>query len=359
MKILHVVGARPNFMKAAPVMEAVSGGAGLRQRLVHTGQHFDEKMSAIFFHQLGMPQPDYFLNINGGSHAELTARVMLSLEGIFVEERPDLVMVYGDVNSTVAAALVASKLRIKVAHVEAGLRSFDRSMPEEVNRVLTDQIADIHYIPSIDAKRNLDAEGLSNRDIQLVGNVMIDSLVRALPHARQPEDMTIPDSFALVTLHRPANVDERETLAGLMSVVAELAETYPVIFPLHPRTKQQLEASGIPIPEKGRIQLIDPMGYFEFLWCMQHASLVLTDSGGIQEETTYLGVPCFTARDNTERPVTIDQGTNLLVGANGAGLLREVEKLRQREDGKEKTTSIPDKWDGRAAKRIAEHLLRL
>lgn len=360
MKLLHVVGARPNFMKAAPVMEAVAYYSGMSQVLVHTGQHFDENMSDIFFHQLGLAKPDYYLGINGGSHASQTARVMLELEGIFVKEEPDLVIVYGDVNSTVAAAMVAAKLGIQVAHVEAGLRSFDRTMPEELNRVLTDHIADIHLIPSLDAKKNLHDEGLGGRDIQFVGNVMIDSLVRALPYARRPEDIAIPSEFALLTLHRPANVDERDSLAGLMSVVAEIAELYPVIFPLHPRTKQQLQRSGIVVPEGCHIQQVDPMGYFEFLWCMQQASLVITDSGGIQEETTYLGVPCFTLRDNTERPVTIERGTNLLVGSNGAGLLSEVEKLRQCEDGPgKKTSSIPDKWDGKAATRIAEHLSRL
>lgn len=356
MKILHIVGARPNFMKAAPVIEALRKESRIRQVLVHTGQHFDEKMSDIFFRQLGLPEPDHFLGINGGSHAQMIARIMLAVEDVLRTEQPDLLMVYGDVNSTVAAALVAAKMGIRVAHVEAGLRSFDRTMPEELNRILTDQIADLLFIPSRNAETNLYAEGLSSRDIHFVGNVMIDSLVRCLPHARKPEDLVIPDEFALVTLHRPANVDDPDKLAALMRAVRDLSDTVPVIFPIHPRTRKQLGGDGPKGPaNSGALQLVDPLGYFEFLWCLKNASLVLTDSGGIQEETTYLRVPCFTARDNTERPITIEQGTNSLVGSDASGLMRGLAQLPEMR-GLWSRQELPEKWDGKAAERIAEHV---
>ena len=353
MNVLHVVGARPNFMKAAPVIEALKAHDGIRQVLVHTGQHFDAKMSDIFFAQLGMPQPDHFLGISGGSHARMTSRIMVEVERVLLDEKPDLLMVYGDVNSTVAAALVAAKMGIRIAHVEAGLRSGDRSMPEELNRLVTDQLADLLLTPSRDAGENLLREGIATGKIHFVGNVMIDSLMRCLPHARKPQDLVIPEEFALVTLHRPANVDDTEKLAALMRAVRDLSDTVPVIFPIHPRTRKQLEESGTAgRAPSGAIQLVDPLGYLEFLWCLQNAALVLTDSGGIQEETTYLRVPCFTARDNTERPITIEQGTNLLVGAD-AGLLKEKLEMQVAWCRKECDTPLPEKWDGHTAQRIA------
>jgi UDP-N-acetylglucosamine 2-epimerase (non-hydrolysing) len=359
MKVLHVVGARPNFIKAAPVIEALKPYGGIDQVLVHTGQHFDEKMSAIFFTQLNMPQPNYFLGVHGGSHGSMIGRILLALEEVLEAEHPARLIVYGDVNSTLAGALAAAKRDIPVSHVEAGLRSNDRTMPEELNRILTDQIADQLFVPSLDAEKNLHAEGIRDRDIQFVGNVMIDSLVHCLPHARKPEHVTIPQTYALVTLHRPANVDDHDRLAALMDVLEALSERLPVLFPIHPRTRQQLEAHLSPakVREADRIQLVEPLGYLEFLWCLRHAALVLTDSGGIQEETTYLRIPCYTARDNTERPITIHQGTNTLVGSDASGFMGQLELLPQRRLLWNEQ-HLPEKWDGNAAPRIAEQVVK-
>lgn len=287
----------------------------------------------------------------------MTSRIMLEVERVLLDEKPDLLMVYGDVNSTVAAALVAAKLGIQVAHVEAGLRSGDRTMPEELNRLVTDQLADLLLTPSRDADENLRREGIEAGKIHFVGNVMIDSLMRCLPHVRKPPDLTIPDEFALVTLHRPANVDDPDKLAALMQAVRDLSDTVPVIFPIHPRTRKQLDGRGTAGEmHSGAIQLVDPLGYFEFLWCLKNASLVLTDSGGIQEETTYLRVPCFTARDNTERPITIEQGTNTLVGSDASGLVGSLARLPEMR-GLWSRQELPEKWDGRAGERIAEVLM--
>lgn len=359
-EILHVVGARPNFMKAAPVMRALAVYEQVQQTLVHTGQHYDATMSDVFFAQLGLPEPTVNLGVGSGSHAVQTAQIMLRLEEVLQQRRPDWVVVYGDVNSTVAAALVCAKLLIPVAHVEAGLRSFDRTMPEEINRVLTDQIADLLFTPSVDGDANLRREGIAPEKIHCVGNVMIDTLVRLLPMTAacwqngslQPwRDR----SYVLVTLHRPANVDDPTMLAGLMTALAAIGRRVPVLFPLHPRTRRRLEAFGLNVAGSG-VHLWEPLSYLDFLALQSRAALVITDSGGIQEETTYLGVPCLTVRDNTERPITVTMGTNILVGRDPARLQLEAHRIL---DGDVKRGTVPPLWDGRAAERVAAILSRL
>jgi len=353
MHILHVVGARPNFMKAAPVMRALSNQGGIRQTLVHTGQHYDANMSKVFFQQLDIPKPDINLEVGSGSHAWQTAQIMTRFETVVLESEPDLVLVYGDVNSTVATALVCAKLLIPVGHVEAGLRSFDRTMPEEINRLLTDQIADLLFTPSSDGDENLLHEGVSAEKIHLVGNVMIDTLVHLLPKAEKSrilEDLGLQTSdYGLVTLHRPSNVDGPKMLASIMSTLAEISRDLSLIFPIHPRTRQRLENIQYPIPNT-QLRLIDPLGYLDFLALQSHATLVITDSGGIQEETTYLGVPCLTVRENTERPVTVTVGTNTLVGQDMDHLQAEVDRILA---GDAKRGETPPLWDGHAAERIA------
>ncbi|SRR5581483_4952724 len=348
MKILHVVGARPNFMKAAAVMRAFSR-RGLTQSLVHTGQHYDGNMSDIFFQQLDLPTPDVNLGVGSGTHVAQTAEIMLRLEAVLTERSPDLVIVYGDVNSTVAGALVASKLRIPVAHVEAGLRSYDRSMPEEVNRVLTDSIADLLFTPSSDANENLLREGIDPTAIHLVGNVMVDTLVSLLPRATRPAG--IPDRYALVTMHRPSNVDDLPWLTQMLITLRDISRHLPVLFPVHPRTRQKMASIGWDDTGDRPLRLLDPMPYLGFLRLQRYATLVITDSGGIQEETTFLGVPCLTVRDNTERPVTVSLGTNIVIGRDMGVLKREVNKivLGHVKEG----TSVP-LWDGHAAERIAD-----
>jgi UDP-N-acetylglucosamine 2-epimerase (non-hydrolysing) len=347
--ICHVVGARPNFMKAAPVMRALTSYPFIRQILVHTGQHYDVNMSDVFFQQLGMPAPHVNLQVGSGSHAQQTAAVMRQFEPVVTEKKPSLVMVYGDVNSTIAAALVCAKLGIAVAHVEAGLRSFDRTMPEEINRVLTDQISDLLFTPSEDGNRNLAREGISADRVHLVGNVMIDTLVRMLPHARVP-DIDLPPRYILVTLHRPSNVDDLPWLEQLLQTLAVLSDHAPVLFPVHPRTAKALND----LPKRAgaeQVRLLEPLPYLPFLALQQKASLVITDSGGIQEETTFLGIPCLTVRENTERPITVEYGTNLLVGRD-LDLLRE--SAHRILGGEKKQGRVPALWDGRAAERIAE-----
>jgi len=351
MHILHVVGARPNFMKAAPVLRALKTRQGVAQTLVHTGQHYDVNMSDVFFRQLGMPAPDVNLEVGSGSHARQTADIMSRFEPVALERKPDVVLVYGDVNSTVAAALVCSKLGIRVGHVEAGLRSFDRTMPEEINRLLTDRIADLLFTPSEDGDRNLAREGIVPAKIHRVGNVMIDSLVQLLPLARQSKMEGLPERYALVTLHRPANVDEDHILKRILQSLLEVNAELKVVFPVHPRTRQRITDFGI---DANQLQLLDPLPYIEFLALQSRATLVLTDSGGIQEETTYLGVPCLTLRENTERPVTVTLGTNTLVGADVSRLRAELRKIL---DGKGKKGKIPPLWDGHAAERIAAVLV--
>ena len=353
--ILHVVGARPNFIKAAPVMSAVQRRGGFRQTLVHTGQHYDVNMSDIFFRQLGLPEPDIDLEVGSASHAIQTAEIMIRFADVVERECPDLVLVYGDVNSTVAAALVCAKLGISVGHVEAGLRSFDRRMPEEINRILTDQLADLLFTPSEDGDQNLLNEGVPGEKIYLVGNTMIDTLIRLLPQASvtwSPQRWGYTDGqpFALATLHRPSNVDESYALGDIMSALVDIGRNLPVLFPVHPRTRAQLTTVGFDADGAG-LHLIQPLGYLEFLALQQHAALVITDSGGIQEETTFLGVPCLTVRENTERPVTVTLGTNILVGQDFDRLRAEVARIL---DGEVREGRIPPLWDGRAAERIVD-----
>jgi len=352
MHILHVVGARPNFMKAAPVVRALGKWPDCRQTLVHTGQHYDKNLSDVFFSQLSMPEPDVNLEVGSGSHAVQTAEMMNRFEPVVLERKPDVVLVYGDVNSTVAAALVCSKLLIRVAHVEAGLRSFDRTMPEEINRIVTDRLADMLFTPSEDGDINLQHEGVPAEKIFRVGNVMIDSLVRLLPVAMQSPGNGLPERYALVTLHRPSNVDDSGSLRSILKSLLEVNEQLEVVFPVHPRTRQRIEQFGINIE---KLHLLEPLPYIEFLSLQRRAAVVITDSGGIQEETTYLGVPCLTLRANTERPVTVSMGTNVLVGQD-LGLLNS--ELARVLEGKAKKGSIPPLWDGHAGERIAEALHR-
>jgi UDP-N-acetylglucosamine 2-epimerase (non-hydrolysing) len=362
--LLHVVGARPNFMKAAPVMDAIQRLLGAPQLLVHTGQHYDAAMSQVFFDQLGLPRPDTDLGVGSSSHAVQTAQIMERMDALLEKNPPRLVLVYGDVNSTIAAALVCAKRGIPVAHVEAGLRSFDRSMPEEINRVLTDQLSDLLFTPSQDGDDNLLREGVSKDRIHLVGNVMIDTLVRLLPAAEErwrdrPRSLGLPagawqeGKYALVTLHRAGNVDDPARLRALLGALVDLSQRLPVIFPVHPRTRKQMEAHGL-VP--AGLHLTGPLGYLEFLALQKHATVVVTDSGGIQEETTYLGVPCLTLRPNTERPVTVSIGTNLVIGEDFPRLLSEVDNILA---GRARKGGIPPLWDGRAAERIAEVLRRV
>ena len=353
MHILHVVGARPNLMKVAPVLGALKHYSKIKQTLVHTGQHYDTNMSDVFFQQLEIPAPDVNLGVGSGSHARQTAEIMTRFEPIVVERKPDMVLVYGDVNSTVAAALVCSKLLIQVGHVEAGLRSRDRTMPEEINRLVTDQLADLLFTPSADGDENLAREGIPSGKVHLVGNVMIDSLVRLLPAAMEKKLNGLPDRYILVTLHRPANVDDDHTLKGILECFLELNSQLKVVFPVHPRTRQRIADFGF---DASQLDLREPLPYIEFLALQRRATAVVTDSGGIQEETTYLKVPCLTLRNNTERPVTVTMGTNTLVGQDGARLRTELAKVLE---GKQKPGSVPPLWDGRAGERIAEILSKL
>jgi UDP-N-acetylglucosamine 2-epimerase (non-hydrolysing) len=349
MKLLHIVGARPNFMKVAPVHRALGLQPKVCQTLIHTGQHYDANMSDVFFEQLGLPKPDFNLGVGSGNHSVQTARVMLELDPLLADQKPDLVLVYGDVNSTVAAALVCSKLLIPLAHVEAGLRSGDRTMPEEINRLITDQVADILFTPSIDGNENLRREGVSADKIHLVGNVMIDTLVRLLPLADSAPP--VPTPYALVTLHRPSNVDDPQMLGQIAVTLREIGQRLPVVFPVHPRTRQRLDQLDATLGSLNALQLIEPVGYIEFLALQRRAALVITDSGGVQEETTFLGIPCLTVRENTERPITVTAGTNTLVGQDMDRLLREVDRILE---GHFKRGQCPPLWDGRASERIAD-----
>ena len=352
MDILHVVGARPNFMKAAPVIAALEEYDDVSQALIHTGQHYDANMSRVFFDQLGLPQPDINLEVGSGSHAQQTSQIMARFELVVLDHKPDLVLVYGDVNSTVAAALVCTKMRIPVGHVEAGLRSFDRTMPEEINRLLTDQIADLLFTPSADGNQNLAREGVPPEKVHLVGNVMIDTLVRLLPRAEVPAHITLPDRYVLVTLHRPSNVDDPAMLRRIMETLRSIGRDLPVIFPIHPRTRQRIAQAefGLNVASQDGLRLFEPVGYLQFLALQRRATVVITDSGGIQEETTYLGVPCLTVRQNTERPITVTTGTNILVGQDMGHLQTEVAHILE---GNAKQGQIPPLWDGQAAERIA------
>jgi UDP-N-acetylglucosamine 2-epimerase (non-hydrolysing) len=340
-------------MKVAPVMNALKTRPHIVQTLVHTGQHYDANMSDVFLEQLGIPAPDVNLAVGSGSHARQTAEIMTRFEPVLLDRRPDLVLVYGDVNSTVAAALVSAKLGVRVGHVEAGLRSFDRTMPEEINRLLTDQLASLLFTPSEDADANLRNEGIPAEEIFRVGNVMIDSLVKLLPAAkshnglRHPQPHPQPQRYALVTLHRPANVDDAPILKSILQSLLEVSHDLAVIFPAHPRTRKRIADFGL---QAGRLQILDPLPYLEFLALQSRATVVITDSGGIQEETTYLGVPCLTLRENTERPVTVSLGTNVLVGRDPCKLSSELSRVLA---GQAKKGTIPPLWDGHAGERIA------
>ena len=348
MRILHVVGARPNFMKLAAVHRALKQVVGVEQLVVHTGQHYDFSMSDVFFQELGLGEPDINLGVGSGSHAQQTAEIMFQFEPVVLEHRPELVLVYGDVNSTVAAALVCAKLRIQVAHVEAGLRSFDRSMPEEINRLITDQLADLLFTPSEDGSQNLLREGIPEERVHLVGNVMIDTLVHMLPLCESHLPQGLPSKFALVTMHRPSNVDDSEWLSLMLRTLTDLSSEIDIVFPVHPRTRERVQRLKLSGTE--RIQWMEPASYLTFLALQKNATLVITDSGGIQEETTFLGVPCLTMRENTERPVTVTIGTNQLVGRDFTRLKTEFRKILS---GEAKRGSLPPLWDGHAADRIA------
>jgi UDP-N-acetylglucosamine 2-epimerase (non-hydrolysing) len=355
--VLHVVGARPNFMKVAPIYRAISERGKLHQILIHTGQHYDVKMSDVFFTDLKLPPPDIHLGAGSGSHAEQTAKVMVELEKVCAAERPDLISVVGDVNSTLAASLVAAKALIPLAHVEAGLRSNDRTMPEEVNRIVTDRLADFLLTPSTDADENLRREGVDPGRIFFVGNVMIDSLFAFKERAQSLPTLgqmgLASRKYAVCTMHRPSNVDDPETLSDLLGALEEISRAVPVIFPVHPRTRKILAAADGPrrLTDHPQLRLIDPMGYLEFLSLTSQAALILTDSGGLQEEATALDVPCLTLRKNTERPVTVTVGTNVIVGTDPARIVAEATKAL---GGNGKKGRLPERWDGRAAGRIAE-----
>ena len=366
-KIMCVAGARPNFMKVGPIMHALHATRGLQPTLVHTGQHYDVGMNDVFFAELGIPRPDRLLNVGSGSHAVQTAQVMLAIEPVIEAARPDLVVVVGDVNSTLAATLVAVKLGVAVAHVEAGLRSFDRSMPEEINRVLTDQIATLLFTTERSAQANLAREGIPVERVHFVGNVMIDSLMASLPRAAPARDTFAaagrPDlaetapGFALLTMHRPSNVDDPKTLGDLLATIREVSEMLPVVFPVHPRTAQRIADAGLePVFQESRIVRLEPVGYLTALGLMRDARLVLTNSGGVQEETTGLGVPCLTLRTNTERPITIEEGTNELVGRDREVILAKTRNILATGG---KRGRVPELWDGRSAERIAAHLAQV
>jgi UDP-N-acetylglucosamine 2-epimerase (non-hydrolysing) len=371
MKIMHVVGARPNFMKVAPIIDAFTDymrgqpDVPVRQVLVHTGQHYDRAMSELFFEELGMPRPDINLNVGSGPHGQQTGRIMEKFEQVLLDERPDLVLVVGDVNSTLACAIDAKKLGIAVAHVEAGLRSGDMSMPEEINRLATDAISDVLFTTDRIANEALQREGVAQEKIHFVGNVMIDSLLKhrdkalARPTLRAL-DLAAPDGkpkdYAVVTLHRPGNVDDPQVLREIGEAIASLGREMPVMFPVHPRSRQRFKDFGLEAlfsPANG-IHLLEPLGYLDFVNLTANSSLILTDSGGIQEESTILGIPCLTLRPNTERPITIEQGTNRLVGNRRQDIIAAIDEARRlhRSD-----LNVPELWDGQAAPRIVRILV--
>ena len=352
MNVFHIVGARPNFMKVAPVMNALKTRKHVVQTLVHTGQHYDANMSDVFFEQLGIPAPDVNLAVGSGTHARQTAEIMTRFEPVLLDRKPDVVLVYGDVNSTVATALVCAKLGVRVGHVEAGLRSFDRTMPEEINRMLTDQLADLLFTPSEDGDFNLRKEGIPAEKIFRVGNVMIDSLVKLLPAARRQNRNGLPERYALVTLHRPANVDDGAILKRILQSLLEVSHDLSVLFPAHPRTRKRIADFEL---HADQLQILDPLSYLDFLGMQSRATVVITDSGGVQEETTYLGIPCLTLRDSTERPVTVSLGTNVLVGRDPDKLRSELSRVLA---GQAKKGTIPPLWDGQAGERIAALLAR-
>src|SRR6266567_3159735 len=362
LKVINVVGARPNFMKVAPIVDAMKR----RERefaplVVHTGQHYDEMMSDAFLRDLDLPEPNVYLGVGSGSHAAQTAAVMQKFEPVVLQEKPDWVLVVGDVNSTLACALVCVKLGMKVGHVEAGLRSHDRAMPEEINRLLTDQIADRLFTPSRDADDNLRGEGIPEDRICFVGNVMIDSLLNQLKHARSSTiraQLGVADSdYAVLTLHRPSNVDERGTFSRILDALEKIARRLPIIFPVHPRTRKTIAELGLTdqVQRMNGLRLLEPLGYLDFLRLFSGARVVLTDSGGLQEETTALGIPCLTLRESTERPITVELGTNVVVGSDpqriSTAALAALDRPRANN-----TPRVPPLWDGHAADRILDVL---
>ncbi|HWF43169.1 MAG TPA: UDP-N-acetylglucosamine 2-epimerase (non-hydrolyzing) [Candidatus Kapabacteria bacterium] len=361
-QILFVVGARPNFMKVAPVLEAVKKSGRFGAMLIHTGQHYDANMSDVFFSDLEMPQPDRFLGVGSGSHAEQTAKVMIAMESLLAEAKPNLVMVAGDVNSTLATAIVAAKLGIALGHIESGLRSFDREMPEEINRIVADEFSQFCFVTEPSGLKNLGHEGIAKTKVFFVGNTMIDSVQKYLPKARSRFSELAAKygleakKYALVTLHRPSNVDDPAQLVKFIELFEGMSRFTPrIIFPVHPRTRKQLEAFGLMgrVLANGQLSLVDPVGYLEFLSLQDSAALVLTDSGGVQEETTALHVPCITMRENTERPITVEEGSNELLGLD---MKRVMEYSERALSGHWKQSRVPKLWDGHAAERIVNVL---
>lgn len=358
-RIVLVAGARPNFMKIAPIIDAIhkarENGAALVYALVHTGQHYDARMSEEFFIQLGIPEPDVNLEAGGGSQAEQAAAIMVRFERYLIEHPADLVLVVGDVTSTLACTIVAKKLNTKVAHVEGGIRSGDMTMPEEINRIVTDSIADYFFTTSRTANENLIHEGKEKQQIHFVGNTMIDSLLTHMPRLHKPECWNTlglnPGQYFVMTLHRPSNVDSRDQLFAIFQEIERNSGEYPIIFPVHPRTRKNMEQFGLAL---NRVHLSEPLGYLEFNYLVKHACGVITDSGGITEETTVMGVPCVTLRNSTERPETITEGTNVLIGTDPSSLGPEIAKMVKRDW---KKGSIPELWDGRAAERIVDVIL--
>ncbi len=357
-KIISLVGARPNFVKIAPLHKAFREmKPEIQHKICHTGQHFDKNMSKIFFDELALPRPDFYLGISGGSHTSQTARIMLELEKVLLSEKPDMLIVPGDVNSTMAGSLVAAKSGIPLAHIESGLRSFDRGMPEEINRMITDTLADYLFVSEKSGITNLKKEGIADNKVFFVGNIMIDSLVHYLPMANKStilDRMKLePGGYLLGTFHRPSNVDKPEHLQGLFEMLNHLAAGKPLVFPIHPRTRNNMKSFGLLENLNPNILLTDPIGYIDFLALIKNAELVITDSGGIQEETTFLGIPCVTVRDNTERPITVELGTNILAGTN----FKDVEKeCFQILNGTKMTGKVPELWDGKTAERIVRIL---
>ncbi len=366
LKIISVVGARPNFMKVAPLHRAFGKYSSVQHMIVHTGQHYDANMSKVFFDDLELPKPDVYLGVGSGTHAEQTAKVMVEFEKVLVREKPDLVIVVGDVNSTVACSLTSAKLWIPVAHVEAGLRSFDRTMPEEINRMVTDVLSDYLFVTEESGVVNLKHEGIADEKVFLVGDVMVDSLALYKEKAKLSAirqqlsatsgDRLLPRSYTLVTLHRPSNVDEKGNLQTILKIFQATEKHGPIIFPVHPRTRKRIEEFGLSshFAEVKNLVLTDPLGYLDFLNLMMDARVILTDSGGIQEESTFLDVPCITMRENTERPITLELGTNVLTGLSSEKVIDLVEKCYA---GEWKKSRVPDLWDGKAAERIARILV--
>ncbi len=364
MKILNIVGARPNFMKIAPIVDVMKHQSDLQSILVHTGQHYDAKMSKVFFDDLEIPRPDINLEVGSGSHAEQTAGIMLAFEKLCLKENPDVVLLVGDVNSTLACSVVASKLCIPVAHVEAGLRSGDRSMPEEINRLVTDSLSDYLFTTCREADANLKKEGIPEERIFFVGNVMIDTLLKHVKKAGQSnihKRLNLikngrPIPYAAMTLHRPSNVDDKKILGGILDTVEEIQNRLPIVFPIHPRTYKQIQAFGFESRVKcmNGLILTEPLGYLDFLALVSRSKMTLTDSGGLQEETTVLDVPCITIRENTERPITIREGTNTLVGTDKEKILAAVDEIILTGG---KAGIVPELWDGKAAERIVEQLM--